>query len=212
MTRETHARHHPGLRQRRLQRRPLMHQAGYKVIGIGEWDGGLYNPNGIDIARAVGVPPEATAPSTASRARRSQRPKSSAGHRLRHPGSGRDRERHHLQQRRPGEGQDPGAKAPTVPPPPLPTTSWPKRASSSFPTFWPTPAASPPPTSSGCRTARATSGRNRWSTSSWSTSWCRSFEDVVRYAETHHVNNRIAAYMLAIDRVAYTIRQRGIYA
>jgi glutamate dehydrogenase (NAD(P)+) len=38
------------------------------------------------------------------------------------------------------------------------------------------------------------------------------FEDVVRYAETHHVNNRIAAYMLAIDRVAYTIRQRGIYA
>ncbi len=29
-----------------------------------------------------------------------------------------------------------------------------------------------------------------------------SFEDVVRYAETHHVNNRIAAYMLAIDRVA----------
>ena len=38
------------------------------------------------------------------------------------------------------------------------------------------------------------------------------FEDVVRFAETHHVNNRIAAYMLAIDRVAYTIRQRGIYA
>ncbi len=38
------------------------------------------------------------------------------------------------------------------------------------------------------------------------------FGDVVRYSETHGVNNRIAAYMLAIDRVAYTIRQRGIYA
>ena len=38
------------------------------------------------------------------------------------------------------------------------------------------------------------------------------FEDVVRYAKTHNVNNRIAAYMLAIDRVAYTIRQRGFYA
>ena len=38
------------------------------------------------------------------------------------------------------------------------------------------------------------------------------FDDVVRYAETHGVNNRIAAYMLAIDRVAYTIKQRGIYA
>ena len=39
-----------------------------------------------------------------------------------------------------------------------------------------------------------------------------SFDDVVRYAEAHNVNNRIAAYMLAIDRVAYTIKQRGIYA
>jgi glutamate dehydrogenase (NAD(P)+) len=39
-----------------------------------------------------------------------------------------------------------------------------------------------------------------------------SFDDVVRYAETHNVNNRIAAYMLAIDRVAFTIKQRGIYA
>jgi glutamate dehydrogenase (NAD(P)+) len=38
------------------------------------------------------------------------------------------------------------------------------------------------------------------------------FEDVVRYAQKHNVNNRIAAYMLAIDRVAYTIKQRGIYA
>jgi glutamate dehydrogenase (NAD(P)+) len=39
-----------------------------------------------------------------------------------------------------------------------------------------------------------------------------SFDDVVRYAEAHNVNNRIAAYMLSIDRVAFTIRQRGIYA
>ena len=39
-----------------------------------------------------------------------------------------------------------------------------------------------------------------------------SFDAVVHYAETHGVNNRIAAYMLAIDRVAFTIRQRGIYA
>jgi glutamate dehydrogenase (NAD(P)+) len=38
------------------------------------------------------------------------------------------------------------------------------------------------------------------------------FEDVARFAEIHSVNNRVAAYMLAIDRVAYTIRQRGIYA
>jgi glutamate dehydrogenase (NAD(P)+) len=34
----------------------------------------------------------------------------------------------------------------------------------------------------------------------------------MHYAETHGVNNRIAAYMLAIDRVAFTIKQRGLYA
>jgi glutamate dehydrogenase (NAD(P)+) len=38
------------------------------------------------------------------------------------------------------------------------------------------------------------------------------FAEVLKYAETHNVSNRIAAYMLAIDRVAYTLRQRGIYA
>jgi glutamate dehydrogenase (NAD(P)+) len=38
------------------------------------------------------------------------------------------------------------------------------------------------------------------------------FEDVVHFSDTHGVNNRIAAYMLAISRVAHTIRLRGIYA
>jgi glutamate dehydrogenase (NAD(P)+) len=38
------------------------------------------------------------------------------------------------------------------------------------------------------------------------------FAEVLKYAETHKVSNRIAAYMLALDRVAYTLRQRGIYA
>jgi glutamate dehydrogenase (NAD(P)+) len=39
-----------------------------------------------------------------------------------------------------------------------------------------------------------------------------SFDAVVKYAETHNVNNRIAAYMLALDRVADAIKLRGIYA
>ena len=38
------------------------------------------------------------------------------------------------------------------------------------------------------------------------------FDEVVRYSESHGVNNRIAAYMLAIDRVAFALKQRGIYA
>ena len=40
----------------------------------------------------------------------------------------------------------------------------------------------------------------------------QSFHDVVGYGEKHNVNNRIAAYMLAIDRVALTLKMRGIYA
>ncbi len=39
-----------------------------------------------------------------------------------------------------------------------------------------------------------------------------SFNDVLQYAVAHNVDNRIAAYMLAIDRVAYTTKQRGMYA
>ena len=39
-----------------------------------------------------------------------------------------------------------------------------------------------------------------------------SFDAVVHYAGTHNTNNRIAAYMLALDRVAFAIKLRGIYA
>jgi len=39
-----------------------------------------------------------------------------------------------------------------------------------------------------------------------------SFRDVVGYAEKHNVHNRLAAYMLAVDRVAFALRQRGLYA
>jgi glutamate dehydrogenase (NAD(P)+) len=38
------------------------------------------------------------------------------------------------------------------------------------------------------------------------------FDEVVRFAGIHKVNNRIAAYMLAIDRVASALKLRGIYA
>jgi glutamate dehydrogenase (NAD(P)+) len=39
-----------------------------------------------------------------------------------------------------------------------------------------------------------------------------SFDTVAAYADRHNVNMRIASYMLAIDRVAFTVRERGIYA
>jgi glutamate dehydrogenase (NAD(P)+) len=39
-----------------------------------------------------------------------------------------------------------------------------------------------------------------------------SFDSIVGYADQHRVNNRIAAYMVALDRVAAAIKLRGIYA
>ncbi len=39
-----------------------------------------------------------------------------------------------------------------------------------------------------------------------------SFQAVTGYAEKHRVRNRTAAYMLALDRVANAIKQRGLYA
>ena len=39
-----------------------------------------------------------------------------------------------------------------------------------------------------------------------------SFNDLCRFADAHSVDTRTAAYMLAIDRVAYDTRMRGIYA
>jgi glutamate dehydrogenase (NAD(P)+) len=39
-----------------------------------------------------------------------------------------------------------------------------------------------------------------------------SFYDVMKYAREHTVENRTAAYMLALDRVAFAIKLRGLYA
>jgi glutamate dehydrogenase (NAD(P)+) len=39
-----------------------------------------------------------------------------------------------------------------------------------------------------------------------------SFQDIVAYAQNHQVYNRTAAYMVALDRVAFAIKLRGIYA
>jgi glutamate dehydrogenase (NAD(P)+) len=40
----------------------------------------------------------------------------------------------------------------------------------------------------------------------------KSFDDVIAYADKRGVNNRTAAYMLALERVANAIRRRGLYA
>jgi glutamate dehydrogenase (NAD(P)+) len=39
-----------------------------------------------------------------------------------------------------------------------------------------------------------------------------SFDAIVEYARVHQVDNRTAAYMVALDRVAAAIKLRGLYA
>jgi glutamate dehydrogenase (NAD(P)+) len=39
-----------------------------------------------------------------------------------------------------------------------------------------------------------------------------SFDAIVEYAGAHQVDNRTAAYMVALDRVAQAIKLRGLYA
>ncbi len=54
MARDRHARHRAGLRQRRLERGPTdVPGTATRSIGIAEWDGGLYNVNGIDVDALV---------------------------------------------------------------------------------------------------------------------------------------------------------------
>ena len=135
----------------------LMAAQGFKIIGIIEYDGAVYNPNGLDIdmlsdyrrrngsiiigfkggeTSIAGSSSFPTATSCCPPRRRTSSPR--AMRIASRPAS--------------------SAKAPTAPPLRSPTRSLPTRKSSSSPTFWPTPAASPSPTSNGCRIARATSG------------------------------------------------------
>src|SRR5213080_1711026 len=103
------------------------------------------------------------------------------------------------------------ARVQTVPRRPTRTTFWPTSGCSLSLTSWRTRAALLCPTLNGYKTVRAIFGWNRRSDQLDHT-MRTSFAEVLQYAETHDVSNRIAAYMLAIDRVAYTLRQRGIYA
>ena len=73
----------------------LMHQEGYKIVGIGEWDGGLYNAQGIDIT-ALSEYRQKEGTIHGFKGAEQGQDRGLADHRLRDPGSGGDRERHHL--------------------------------------------------------------------------------------------------------------------
>jgi glutamate dehydrogenase (NAD(P)+) len=188
----------------------LMHDAGYKVIGIGEWDGGLYNKNGIDInalvvyrqrnGTIVGFPgagaastnellvtdcdilsPCATENVITSKNASQVKAKIIAEGANGPTTSVADEI---LQDKRVFIIPDILANAGGV------TASYFEWVQDRQGYFW----------------------KESVVNEQLETILVDSFEAVVQYSETHNVNNRIAAYMLAIDRVAFTIKQRGIYA
>jgi glutamate dehydrogenase (NAD(P)+) len=189
----------------------LLFEKGYTIVGIAEYDGGLYN----SLPASTSTPSCATArrPAPSSASRRPTQPIppncSPASARSSSPPPPRTSSPAATP---PSSSAASSARAPTAPPPSSPTTSSPRKASSSSPTSSPTPAASPPVTSSGFRTAWAYFWTEAEVNQRLDQIMADSFHDVLAYAQTHNVNNRIAAYMLAVDRVASTTKQRGFYA
>jgi glutamate dehydrogenase (NAD(P)+) len=188
----------------------LMHQAGYKVIGIGEWDGGLYNANGIDIDKLVeykqrngsihgfaGAEKMATADLLISDCD------------ILAPCAMENQITSKNVDKIKAKIIAEGANGPTTAPADQVLQ---EKGVFIIPDIL-------------CNAGGVTVSYFEWVQDRQGFFWKEatvnqqledilvdSFDSVVHYAETHSVNNRIAAYMLAIDRVAFTIKQRGIYA
>ena len=212
MSRESYARHRAGIRQRRFQRRALDgDQAGYKIIGIGEVGRRTLQPERHRRRGAAGIPPEERQPFTDSRRREARSPRNCCPTdcEILIPAATENVITSRNADRVKCKILAEGANGPT------------------------TAAADEMLADKGvfvipdilANAGGVTTSYFEWVQDRQGYFWkeavvieqlegimVSAFDDVVRYAETHNVNNRIAAYMLAIDRVAYTIRQRGIYA
>jgi glutamate dehydrogenase (NAD(P)+) len=188
----------------------LMHNAGYKIVGIGEWDGGLYNANGIDIAALSEYrQKEGTIHGFKGAERRPTEDLLITDCEILVPAATENVITSANADRVKAKILVEGANGPT-------TAAADDILADKHVFVMPDILAN---------AGGVTASYFEWVQDRQGYFWkesvvneqlehimVSSFEDVVRYAETHHVNNRIAAYMLAIDRVAYTIRQRGIYA
>ncbi|HVP53813.1 MAG TPA: Glu/Leu/Phe/Val dehydrogenase [Candidatus Eisenbacteria bacterium] len=188
----------------------LMHQAGYRVIGIGEWDGGLYNSKGIDIAALTEYRQKEGTIQGFQGAERAETDEllitdcellvpAATENVITSLNADKVKARILIE----------GANGPT-------TAAADDILADKHVFVMPDILAN---------AGGVTASYFEWVQDRQGYFWkesvvneqlkdimVESFDAVVRYAQTHHVNNRIAAYMLAIDRVAFTIRQRGIYA
>ena len=181
----------------------LMARAGFKIVCIIEYDGAVYNPHGLDIEalRSTATKP---APSPDSRTAKTST-RRGAVPRMRRAAAGRQRERHHLRQRRPLQAKI-SAKAPTARPRREADAILAEKKIFVIPDIL-------------ANAGGVTVSYFEWVQDRQGYFWneqlvngrleeimVNSFEDVVGYAEKHNVNNRMAAYMLAIDRVAFAFR------
>ncbi len=188
----------------------LMHQAGYKIVGIGEWDGGLYNPKGIDIQALWDYrQKEGTIHGFKGAERANTEDLLIADCEILIPAATENVITSANADDVKAKILVEGANGPT-------TAAADDILADKHVFVMPDILAN---------AGGVTASYFEWVQDRQGYFWkesvvneqlkdimVSSFEDVVRYAETHHVNNRIAAYMLAIDRVAYTIKVRGIYA
>ena len=117
-----------------------MSRMGFKIIAIVEWDGAVYNANGLDIEELMAHRRETGSIVDFPEGENMDREAGSVS-RMRRPAAGRERERDHFAQCASSPRDAFFAKARTDRRQPLPMRFWQKRKSSSFRTSWRTPAA-----------------------------------------------------------------------
>ena len=141
----------------------LLAAEGCRVVAVSDISGGLYNEDGLDVEALQRCSQQGVTLADAPGGDHI------SNQELLVPAGGYPRPRRHGEpdngrQRIPGTGQDQSWKEPTGPSLRKPTRYWGSGALWSYRTYWPTPAASSSPTSSGCRTFSASSGKRTRST------------------------------------------------
>ena len=188
----------------------LMERAGFKVIAIVEYDGAVYNDKGLDI-RALAEHRQKTGSVVGFRGRREHGREEAFFLETRRADAGGAGERDHVAERAPGAHEDS-----------VRGREWSDHASGGSDSAREGDLRDPG-YSGEC--GRRDGVLLRMGAGPQGYFWneqlvndrleeimINSFNDVVAYAEKHGVDNRTAAYMLALDRVAFAIKLRGIYA